>query len=595
VEHLDESDGRGEHAGLTTPSRWPAVALVVALLAIAAIRVATSYSESFNWDEFALFHNVSYSLSSGELHAGGRPGLTTLILMPFVSGCEDEVSVMRRARLLWVAFSLAAIAGLAVLLAQLRPNSPRRWLDALLGVALVAWVPAHLVWSVQVRTDQIAIAGALWGGVALLASRERPLFAAPAGVLFALGTLSSQKAIYVAALMGLLALGDLWRRKELSFTRESLRALLLVSALGMVIVGFYATVPLIFDAKAGSEALSSAVSNLAPERAGPQYRFQMSVFDYYRETIGFRHYVEMLPTLIPHIALLLLLAVASVRQLQQRDVPEDQLVLAWCALALGFAVCIFHAGAFPYFWMTLGLFPAVALVLARESIEEVLAGIARPLRIAGVVGFWLVIALPGAIQMVSLLDDTQRVQRESFAFTHRNFDTEETGFHAETGLFCRPAPRRFPPYFSQNIDRIFGPRAQCTTCAPEFIEEFVAKQVKYVVASYRLNQFPKLVRDFWQTNYIPYLGSVLVAGRRLDPSEDEQSFELVVDGEYLWLPSAPPAKIEIDGVEIATGGRVRLERGPHKASFDSSDAPGVLVLAMQEPPRAPLLPFYKDY
>ena len=31
------------------------------------------------------------------------------------------------------------------------------------------------------------------------------------------------------------------------------------------------------------------------------------------------------------------------------------------------------------------------------------------------------------------------------------------------------------------------------------------------------NPFPKLVRDFWQQNYLPYRGSILVAGRRIDP------------------------------------------------------------------------------
>ncbi len=569
--------------------------LLISLLLLVAIRVATTWTESVNWDEFAAFHSASWSLSSGELHAGGRPGLAILALLPFVADCEDEVTVIRRARLLWLGFSFAAIAGLAALLVQLRPASSRRWLDALLGTALVAWVPAHLVWSIQVRSDQIALAGALWGAVALLASRRRPLLAVLAGVLFALGILASQKAIYVGALAVLLAAGDLWCRDGLSFTRDSRRALLCASSLGMVVVGFYALVPSVFDSQATPAAATESVAQLAAKHAGSRYRFQMSVFDYYRETIGFRHYVEMLPTLLPHLALLCLLLVASVRQLRDRRVPEDQLVLAWCVLALGFAVCIFHAGAFPYFWMTLGLFPAVALILALPSIEDVLRPLRPSLRTVLVVVFWGVLGVPGAYQLVALLENTQQVQRESFAFAHRNFDREETGFHAETGLFCRDDPRRFPPYFSQKIDHIFGPRARCMTCAPDFIEEFQEKQVKYVVASYRLNQFPRLVRDFWQDNYIPYLGSVMVAGRRLAPSSEEQSFELVVDGDYLWLPSTPPALIEIDGVEVATGQRVRLQRGRHKASFDSSDAPGVLVLAMGEPPQAPLKPFYKDY
>ena len=53
-------------------------------------------------------------------------------------------------------------------------------------------LPAFLEWSLQVRSDHIALVGATWGGVALLASRRRPALAVCAGLCFGIGWLSSQ-------------------------------------------------------------------------------------------------------------------------------------------------------------------------------------------------------------------------------------------------------------------------------------------------------------------------------------------------------------------------------------------------------------------
>jgi hypothetical protein len=40
-------------------ARVSRIALLCALLAFAALRVATVYTTAFNWDEFALFHDVA--------------------------------------------------------------------------------------------------------------------------------------------------------------------------------------------------------------------------------------------------------------------------------------------------------------------------------------------------------------------------------------------------------------------------------------------------------------------------------------------------------------------------------------------------------
>ena len=202
--------------------RWSLAALAVAFAV--ALRLAAVYTVAANWDEFSVFETASTTHETGVLASGGRPGLAQLLVLPWVAGCHDEIEVVQRARLLWVFFTLVFLAGVGVLAAQLQPNRDRRLGDATLAVGLLALVPAFLEWSIQVRTDQIALAGGVWGGVALLASRRRPLFALAAGALFCVGFLSSQKLLYVAALMGLLALGQLEFTRKLRPGREAIRA-----------------------------------------------------------------------------------------------------------------------------------------------------------------------------------------------------------------------------------------------------------------------------------------------------------------------------------------------------------------------------------
>ena len=186
-----------------------------------------------------------------------------------------EIEVVRRARRLWLFFTLALLAGVGVLAAQLQPNRDRRLADALLAIGLMALIPAFLEWSIQVRTDQIALAGGVWGGVALLASRRRPLFALAAGALFCVGFLSSQKLLYVAALMGLLALGQLEFTRKLRPGREAIRvALCAVAFAGSLLVIHNATARAI-EIPPDHSVLSTSVA-----RGG------LSAFEFYRKTIG---------------------------------------------------------------------------------------------------------------------------------------------------------------------------------------------------------------------------------------------------------------------------------------------------------------------
>ncbi len=556
------------------------------LVAFVALRVASVYTENVNWDEFNLIHNAAWTWQSGELHAGGRPGLGVLLLLPFVANCANEIEVVRAARILWVGFGTGLLIALWLLLIRI---VPRR--DAFFGVALLALVPEFLVWSLQVRTDQPALCAALCGGAALLASRKRPALAALAGGLFGVGFLSSQKAIYAIALIGVLAIAEHVRERDLRFSREGVRGMLVLAAAGMVVVGYYAAIPQFFSGD-GAPSLSAPLPALGFETAGRQVSFQLSVFDYYRSTIGYSQYAEMLPQLAVHLLLLTAMLVITLRSLVRGEGVRGHWWIACAVLVLGVAVGLFHAGAFKYFWMTLGLFPAVALALVRRDLElAVPAGVRRP----AVALLWIALLAPAGVESVRLLEDTQAVQRETIDFARRNFSPADAGFHAEAGLFCSEDANRFPAYFSQVIERRFGARSGCRDCAPALLRKFDEEQVKFVVATFRLNQFPPLVRDFWQDNYLPYRGSLLVAGKFLKAEAPREVVELVVDGEYLWLPSRPPADVAINGRVVRTGERVRLTRGPHEVEYGQKEAAGMLVLAMDAPPRLPLAPFYREY
>ena len=211
-------------------------------------------------------------------------------------------------------------------------------------------------------------------------------------------------------------------------------------------------------------------------------------------------------------------------------------------LTLGAGVAAFHAGAFFYFWMTLGLFPAVAFALALAPLRDALlpAG-ARPRALAAAL-LWAALAVPGAVKAAQLLADTQGVQRESLAFIRRNFAPGDAGFHPERALFCGPTASPLPLYFSQTIFRDFvGPQAEANLAHME--QRFRGEPIKFLVQSFRLNQFPLELRRFWAENYQPYRASVFVAGRRLEGARGATSpFELIVPGRYRWLPLDAPRR-----------------------------------------------------
>jgi len=558
--------------------RWLAAGLF--LLALAA-RVAAVYTASVNWDEFALLHLADASHVSGVLQTGGRPGLAVVLLLPLAADCDDEVQVIRRARMLWTVVTVVFLAGLAAWIAQLAPTDRSRWRDAALGVALLALVPAFLESSLQVRTDQLALAGGAWGGAALLASRRRPTLALAAGALLGAGFLGSQKLLYVGALAALLAAGQLVLARELRLHREGLRALLGAAGFGTVVLAFRAWTDLAFDVPTAS-AVSQPISTSSVKQG-------LSLFEYYRNTIGFSQYRDLLPSLVPHFLLLAGLAAATATCLRRRGADTGRLALAWAVLLLGVVVGLFHAAAFRYFWMTLGLFPAIAFAIAARPVRGLMLAWQPRLRRLAVAGFGLLLAVPGAMQMAFLLSDSQAVQRESLGFVHRNFGRGDAGFHPESGLFCQAGQQPIPTYFSQHIYKRFA-GASRERNAERLMRTFREIPVRFIVQSFRLNQFPLELKRFWAANYQRYRASVFVAGRHLEGQQGaETSFELIVPGRYRWIPFEGPQPVAIDGQLVAPGDVVTLDRGEYAAHFVENVSGGMLVLAVDEPPgRAPL-------
>jgi hypothetical protein len=278
----------------------------------------------------------------------------------------------------------------------------------------------------------------------------------------------------------------------------------------------------------------------------------------------------------------------------RRSAHARSLALAWGVLALGLGVALFHAAAFAYFLITLGVFVAVGLALALPSLRSAAAERwPSAARLASPV-LWAALLLGAGMQTTLALHDSQAVQRESLRFVHRNFARDRAGFQPETALFCGVA-QPLGLWFSQRIYQTFeGPDREREI--ERLIERFRAEPVHYLVQSFRLNQFPTPLRVFWDAHYQPYRGSVFVAGSFLKGNANETSaFELIVNGPYRWIPLGDENAIRIDGEPLAPGQTRFLAAASHTAAFGSNGTRGVLVLALEEPPRDAPLPFYKSY
>jgi hypothetical protein len=549
------------------------VAAVLAAVAIAfvAVQWRAIQTENVNWDEFALLSRTEATARTGRVQSAGRPGLATLMLLPLVDMCTDTIETVVTARKVWMGFTLGYLGGVFALVAALTRRRPGWWHGPALAVALIALVPVFLRWSLQVRTDQPALMFACWGAVLLLASPGRRMWAAAAGVLFALGYFSSQKAVYVVALAGVLLLMRLARDGSLRSIqwRQGLEVLTIAAAGALAAVGVY----------------SVAVTRFFIPPTPLSVEGTLNTFAFYRAVFGYRAYEAMLPTLLAHLLLLAVVLAAMVVSVRRGPRHHAALIAAGLVLLLGVAVGRFHGGAFPYFWMTLGLFPAVGIALALDAVLESFAGLGRAIVVIAAL-LLLVSAVPAAMNR----QDTQKVQREALAFIDRNFEPAARGFQAEGALLCRRDPNPFPVYFADTVGRLFrGVRGRLL--AQAFIDEFRTRPISFMIAQ-RLYRFPPPIDEFWSAHYVVYRDEVMIPGRAVQGAAgDVVEFEAIVPGAYRWLPATPGARLSRRGVAIEPGGVFVLERGV--ATFTLMDnATGMLALAVEDDPVPSAANFY---
>lgn len=547
--------------------RWPLVGLGAVFV---VLQVWAAFTEAVNWDETALLARSVKFVETGRLQGGGRPGLTEVLLVPFADGCRDAVSALRQARVLWVGLTLSILAGLYQVVRRTLSSLPSPKTYALFAVLLVAGIPVFLRWSLQVRTDQPAIAFALWGGVALLASRKRNGWAFVAGLLVGIGALFTQKAVYVGALVGLLAAIELWMDPDVSRHRwAALARRVVFGAAGFALTaGAYAYVLPLFVALPKPTSLEGG----------------LNLFALYRKRIGFSVYISMLPTFVPYFVVGLF-ATAALFQPPASVKSRRALHGALAVVGLGVAVGVFHAGAFPYFWMTLGLFPAVAATLAADAVRLTLPNERSRRRVLLMAGGALLVQ--GTVAAVGRLDDTQAIQRNTLAFIARNLPPDARGYQTRKELTCRPDPAPFPTIFMEHIVRNFNGERRDENIAT-VMREIRERPVTFMVENQWLHLFPAELSRFWSERFVPYFGALWVHGRWVTGNNAENAdFEVLRSGRYRWIAEddAAGAQLVIDGeLVLSPGEECSLEAGVHRLEVLDGVGRGLFVLSLPEPP-----------
>ena len=556
-----------------------AAGLGAVLLALLVPRWISIFTESINWDEFVMLARAERTLRVGEIVGEGRPGLVTLMLTPFLRHCVDAITTAVRARILWQLITLAYLCGVFFLVRNWFRFSRRPetgYLEGAAAVALLAFLPAFVAWSVQIRSDQAALAAAVWGGVCLLSDRRH--LAVLAGLLFGLALLCTQKAVYPAAICVLLwATAILHRLNDPS--RVSRSSELAARAGQALIVGLCAAATLAIYAYLAPKT-ANLVGKVAVVSAWDEMRWV-------RARVGYRAYALETMRAPLHVMLFVALTIASGRAILNRAYWDYPLLgTCWAVLLLGLAVVVFHGSSYPYFVMTAGLFPSLALGLASGH----LAGFLDKSRhaIVGLAFFLLVIgSVPITLEM---LDGSQANQRDTMRWIKASGLNAYQGFQCDGALICQSGFDPIPALLPFQIIT----RAQRSPAAfDDYIDEFRRRPVAYVVDADRLYQFPEKVRQFWADHYRWYYGPVSVAGFEIHAKSEASSIDVIVPGQYRWVPFSrnQPASLEVDGQTIAAGSSAPLTVGRHPVTTRPAGAGGILVLALTSPPGEEMYPF----
>jgi hypothetical protein len=558
---------------------WAAAAVVAAAAWFLTTHYLHIFSEIINWDEFAILERADRSVRFGSVVGDGRPGLVTIVLMPFVKGCIDAARSVVEARQLWMVITVAYLMGVYCLV--------RRWfihvgrtsegrVQGLIAVALLAFLPAFVVWSVQVRTDQAALAAVVWGGVLLLGTRYWQ--AIVAGVLFAVGLLCTQKGLYALALVGVLFAtataargfgegGDPKSELRLAAKRVGVGALASV-----VVIGIYAYFVPDVVRMTSEGAIAASLENMRMSREGQ----------------GYRIYTIHASRLVVHWVFFALLVAWTVHVLWNRDKPElFPLATSWLALLLGVLVIMVHGSSFPYFIMTVGLFPALALAMPAGG----------PLARSGRWS-WALVALAIVVsaaqsfrESTEMLQDTQREQRETLRIVYDSPLKNRRGYHVEGALLCMRDPEPIPPMFSPAIFQRFFGSPQAMQNRAGWVEEFRSRPIAYIVESYRLSQFPDEIRDFWTKHYIWYARSLYIAGYDV---AGPREVDIIVPGRYRWDadPTSPAASLQLGNALLRPDEKIVLATGSLPAQAIGEGARGQLILADLPRPTRDGAPFF---
>lgn len=552
--------------------RTAKLALVVLAIAYVAAHVAALFFDAFHWDELVLFRRAEIAAATGVLDGGGRPGLGVVLLVSAVDGCSNTVGMLHVTRVAWAALTLGLLSGLFVFLAQATRRSADAWLAAALGTACLAFVPLFLRWSLQIRTDQASAACALWAGVALFSSRNRPWVALLAGALFATGYLFTQKAIYLTALVGLVVAGDLYIDRAIAWRREALRVAGLVAGAVVALAAYRLMIPLFFS---------------HPSGVGPSIDGGFDLLDWYRWILRFRLYPAMISSVLPQLGLIALVLIAALRAMRRDTEQRRPLTVALVVLLLGVAVGRFHTGSFPHFWITLGVFPAVAIGLGLPGIRELL-----PRAYGAVAGLaWACLIMTGAIYRSETLADTQAVQRDSFAFVEAHLPPSLRGFSSDGAFVCRRDPAPLPVYLGHGVtQRLFGTDGERNTA--QLIEEFRSRPIAFVLDTHRFSSFPRSWRTFFAEHYVVYAHRVALPGVRLTGAAgSHHAVDVIVAGRYRWFGHG---RVVVGGRQLDRDGTIDLDVKVHDIELVDASVEGMFVLDVGAPPVPRSEPFYDE-
>lgn len=564
--------------GRTTDGRLRVLAFVALIALGLGLRVLTIYTEEINWDEFGLLHRAHETARTGRLVTGGRPGLAVVALLPFVEACLDEIDVVRSARVAWMFLTFAYLFAVYLLVRRVLEEDRHAHLFALCAVGFLFGFAPVLRFSLQVRTDQIALCFGTFAIVSLLASRRHLGYALLAGALLGVGALGTQKAVYVFALGGLL-----WLFEHLCVRRSGLRPMAMSAGLaGVGFAGVY-----------GAFRWVCAIFFELPPSFG--VGTGLSAFDFYRQYVGLGAYQRFLLPMVPHGLAILLMAWASGRALVRGRRRDWRLLRVWLVLALGVAVGVFHAGTFPYFFMTLFLFPALAFGFCLPGIRDAIVerGWQRHLRLIGVaLGFTFF--LPFAYQLNILSEDTQATQAESLRFVKRNFPRDAAIFHPEQATFCQRFDNPFGFMVTERVHQLFYREPEeAQRSIAKMLHDFRTLPVQGVVSSGRIFSFPEPVQRFIFSHYVRFYHSVFVAGFHVTEKHPDV-VDVYIPGDYRYLSFDQSGAVVVNGRVVQPGQAVRLEVGRHELRPEPGR--GVLVLAPDEPSHtAPNPRFFRGF